>query len=421
MDDLAASVLRFIADPTSQPVGDNELFARLVVEKPLLRVGRLWVASRHDVVSALTRHPNCVLRMPDGWSGSQHSDRGVGDFLEGLLPIQPAANHRRLRRLVAAGFSAKAIAGLRPVVQSIVDELFAEPLRRGECEFIGEVCGPLPVYTTAAMLGLPDSDRPRVLEWARAVNSVVLAEVSGRFGGWNGAAPPDAAATTNLTEVVGYIEELVRQRLATPGEDLISRLARESSAEDGMLSHAELVSMILTLFMAGIDTVGSGLSNVVTALDRNPDAWQRVVADPTLARAAYAEGTRLLPAAPMMGRIVDADVELHGIVIPKGSTVLLMYGAANLDPAVFADPTRFDLDRTESNHLSFGHGPHFCLGAGLAMLQGEIVLDTLARRAPAFQIFDEPAERRSELAFHSRVEMRLLLTSKRRPPKGVAV
>ncbi|SEK89169.1 cytochrome P450 [Streptacidiphilus jiangxiensis] len=411
MDELAASVLRFIADPKSQPIGDNEMFARLVVEKPLMRVGEVWVASRHDVVSALARHPNCVLRMPDGWSGSQHADDRIGELLEGLLPIQPTADHRRLRRLVSGGFSAKSISGLRPVVQSIVDELFAEPLERGECEFIGEVCGPLPVYTTVAMLGLPEADRPQVFEWARAVNALVLAEVTGRFGGWSGAAAPSEAGTAGLTEVVGYVEDLVRRRLADPGEDLISRLARESSGEDGKLSHAELVSMVLTLFMAGIDTVGSGLANVVTALDQNPEAWRRVVVDPSLARAAYVEGTRLLPALPMMGRIVDADVELHGIVIPAGSTVLLMYGAANLDPAAFTDPTRFDLDRTETNHLSFGHGPHYCLGAGLAMLQGEIVLETLARRAPGFRIVDGPAERRGELAFHSRASMRLRFAS----------
>lgn len=417
MDELATSTLRFIADPASQPVGDNALFARLAADKPLLRAGTVWIVSRHDLVSKLVVHPGCVLRMPDVWSATRIINPAAARFLEGFLPVQPAADHRRLRRLLATEFSAKSVARLADSIQSIVDELMAEPLARGQCEFVDEVCGPLPVYTTAALLGLPKQDRPNVLRWARAVNNLVLREVTGRLGGrYGGFDDGGADGTTDpaddLTEVICYIEELVRNRMASPGDDLISRLALQSSAADGRLSHFELVSTVLLLFMTGIDTVGGGLANVLLALSQNPDAWRRVVANPGLARAAYLEGIRLLPPLPMMSRIADGDIDLGGgVVVPQGSTVLLMYGAANLDPAVFDRPTRFDLDRTESGQMSFGRGAHHCLGASIAVLQGEILLATLARHAPDFRLVGRPGARRKEMAFHSSSRLRLRLSA----------
>lgn len=419
MDDLAKSTLRFIADPTSQPVGDVTLFSRLAAEKPLLRAGTVWIASRHDVVSKLVVHPNCVLRMPDTWLSTASIEPAVARFVGGLMPVQPPADHRRLRRLLAAEFSAKAVGRLAGAIREIVDDLFAEPLARGECEFVGEICGSLPVYTTAELLGLPKRDRPQVLNWAKAVNTLVLNEVTGRVGGLSGPPDGEAGSAANLAEVIGYIEDLVNDRMTAPGNDLISRLALQSDSEDGKLSHFELVSLVLMLFMTGIDTVGGGLANVLLALSRNPAAWQRVVADPSLARAAYLEGIRLLPPLPLMSRIADGDIDLGGLVVPQGATLLLMYWAANLDPTVFSEPTRFDLDRTESAHLAFGRGPHFCLGATLATLQGEILLDTLARKAPDFELVGAPGPRRKELAFHSASRLRVQLRP--RQPAGVGV
>ncbi|HJT02699.1 MAG TPA: cytochrome P450 [Pseudonocardiaceae bacterium] len=414
MDPLTADTIRFVTNPSSQPVGDSTLFAGLATTKPLLRAGSVWIVSRHDLVSRLARHPHCILRMPDRWRASQPLNPAVSTFLEGLMPIQPPADHQRLRRLIAGQFSARSVAGLRGVVQAIVDELLTGPLQRGGCEIVGEVCVQLPVYTTTAMLGLPDSDRSLVLSWVRTVNDQVVDEVSGRIGGRiGGGVDGRAGASTadpgsGLADMIAYIEDLVRARTRRPGDDLISRLAAQSSAEDGRLSADELVSMVLMLLMTGIDTVGSGLSNVLLALSQHPDIWRQVVDDPRRCAAAYTEGLRLLPPLPMMGRIVEADIDLSGIIIPAGSTVLLMYGAANLDPAVFPRPLRFDLNRSGPAHLAFGHGPHFCLGAGLAVLQGERVLAALARHAPRFEVLDV-GERRAEAAFHSPATMRMRL------------
>lgn len=420
MDALTADVLRFIGDPNSQTLGDHSLFARLAAEKPVIRAGGVWIVSRHDLVGELARHPACVVRMPDAWSGTGELDRSVATFLEGLLPIRPPADHQRLRRLISGQFSARSVAGLRDTVTAIVNELLDEPVRRGGCEFVADVCVPLPVRTTAAMLGLPDVDRDQVLYWARTVNGQVLDEITSRVGGSTDGAPVPVGAPvqSSLGEVVGYIEDLVAARTRRPGDDLVSRLAAESTARDGALSHDELVSMVVMLLLTGIDTVGSGLANVVTALAGTPDVWDEVVADPDLAPSVYVEALRLWPALPMMGRITAADVDLHGTVIPAGDTVLLLYGAANLDPAVFTDPTRFDIGRNTSKHMSFGHGVHFCPGASLATLQGGIVLAALALRAPGFAVTGTP-RRRPESAFHSAAELPLRLDARAAAAVGV--
>jgi cytochrome P450 len=421
VDGLTTEVLRFVTDPGSQPLGDHSLLARLATEKPLIRAAGVWIVSGHDLVSTLARHPACVVRMPDSWSRTGELDRSISTFLEGLLPIRPPADHRRLRRLIAGQFSARSVAALRTQVQAIADELLDEPLRRGRCDFVADVCVPLPVRTTAVMLGLPHGDRDQVLDWARTVNGQIVEEITSRVGGLTreGAdRPTEAGARSSLAEVVGYIEDLVRDRTRRPGADLVSRLAAESTVPDGALSPDELVSMVVMLLLTGIDTVGSGLANVVTALGAAPQVWARVVADPRLAGAAYTEGLRLWPALPMMGRITDADVNLAGVRIPAGDTVLLLYGAANLDPAVFTDPTRFDLDRDNARHLSFGHGVHFCPGASLAALQGGIVLDALARRAPGFTVVGTP-RRRAESAFHSAAEVPLRLDATAAAAVGV--
>jgi cytochrome P450 len=261
-----------------------------------------------------------------------------------------------------------------------------------------------------------------VLEWAQTINTLITHELISRVGGAGGQEQPDAPATpSSLAAVVGYIEELVEERTRRPGDDIVSRLVRSAAPEDGKLSQQELIAMVVMLLMTGIDTVGGALANVVTALDRNRAAWRRVVADPSLAASAYAEGIRLLPPTPMATRIADADIELGNVTIPAGSTVILMYGAANLDPAVFTDPTVFDLDRNEANSLAFGHGAHYCLGASLAMLQGEIVLQTLARHCPDFTVVGGPARRRAELAFHSFAELDLRLSAKPRRPAPAEV
>jgi len=405
MDGLVQDLLSYLRNPGSHGANDNRLFARLVAEKPALRIGPLWVFSGHESVTKLAGDARCVMRLPDEWNATRGIQPEVAALTERLLPVQPPTDHKRLRRLLTGEFSARAMVRLRERVAQIVAELFDAAVARGECDFIADICVPLPVFTTAAMLGIPERDRDYVLTWARRLNGSIINEVTALTG-----ASVPASSANGLVEIIGYIEELVRERRRNPGPDLVSRLSVRADSADGSLEHDELVALVAMLFMTGIDTVGSELANVVQSLHDHPEVWDRVVAEPALARNAFAEGTRLHPALPAASRITSADIPLGGTVIPTGATVLLMYGAANLDPTVFPDPLRFDLDRSQASSLGFGHGVHYCLGASLAMMQGELVLRALADRSPNFRIAGGQSRRRTELAFHGLAELRLVLT-----------
>ncbi|HEV2371806.1 MAG TPA: cytochrome P450 [Streptosporangiaceae bacterium] len=429
MDSLAQDLLRYLAGPDPATGGSNELFARLASEKPVIRIGATWIISRYDLVAALASHPRCVLELPGEWQNVAGVSAEAAAIARRLLPVQPPAEHRRLRRLVSAQFSSRSAAEMGGQIRDIVDGLFTGPLQHGHCELVADIAVPLPVFTNAALLGIPAHDWKQVLGWGTALNGLINQDTIRRYTALrqagaapSGTAPPEPRASqdvvTSASAVTRYVEDLISRRQEKPGPDLVSRLAAQAETGDGVLTHDELTTLVLLLFMTGLDTVGSTLVNVVMALLRHADAWQRVVADPSLAGRAYTEAARLYPALPMMSRSAAADIELSGLTIPAGATIMLVYGAANLDPAAFPDPLRFDMDRDGARPMTFGHGPHYCLGAALALMQGEAVLRKLAESSPGFTLLGEPGPRRPEFAFHSVSTLPLRLGAHQREPAG---
>ncbi|MGV8871260.1 MAG: cytochrome P450 [Rhodococcus sp. (in: high G+C Gram-positive bacteria)] len=399
MDDITRRTLAFIAQPKTLPVGDNTLFAQLAAEKSVIRTTGVWIVARHSLVAALAAHPDTTVALPPG-SATSHRDSPVMRAVSTLLPVLPAPDHRRLRRILAGAFGARAAEAARPSVEGIIDELLTGPRNAGGCEVVSEICGRLPVYTTCALLGLPRADWDTVMNWAGRVNRLIVELMSGLARGPH-------APSEDLDDICRYIEDLVDARLRVPGDDIVSTMAAMVDDDRSQLSRDELVSAVLMLFMTGIDTVGGALANVVLTLADHSRSWDRVVANPGLARAAYLEGLRLLPPLPLMSRIASADITIGEITVPRGTTLLLLYGAANLDHRVFADPTAFDLDRTMSAHMTFGRGAHHCLGAALALVQGETFLRRLAEIAPRFAIDGTVGPRRPEVAFHTPTHLRL--------------
>ncbi|MER6951366.1 cytochrome P450 [Nonomuraea sp. NPDC000554] len=396
----AESVWQFLTDPAARGPAASELFARLPTEDPVIRFGPVWLFSSFDLVTTLASDDRLEIRLPGLSSGMWEAAPALGELFQRFMSVQPAADHRRLRRLVAGAFSMRAIGRLRGRIDEIVDGLLSPALSRGECDFVAEVGVPLPVMATAALLDLPQADWPRILAWATTLTDQ-LSQATWNLQGLGQAPQADNSV---VADVLDYVEKIVRQRRARPGDDLISQLA-----SDGRLGHDELIAMVVLLFMTGLDTMTSGLTNAVYALLRNPEAWDRVVADPGLAGAAFAEGIRYMPPVTMGTRRATADIEIGGHRVAAGDTVLLMFAAANLDPSRFSRPSAFDLDRGETTQLAFGHGPYFCLGAALSLLEGESVLRWLATRAPGL----EPAVRepvyRDSIAFVSPAELPLRL------------
>ena len=297
-------------------------------------------------------------------------------FSRHMLNVDPP-DHTRLRRLVSAAFSHRRIDGLRPRIQSIVDDLLdgiaAEDAER-RVDLIAAFAFPLPFTVICELLGVADKDRAGL----GAALRTLLAPAPSAEAHERAVAASDA--------VVGYLRALVETKQGTPADDLVTGLI---AARDGdhRLSQQELLSTILQLIIAGHDTTTSLIGNATVALLRNPDQLAAVGADPSLLPAAIEELLRYdAPVPHSTFRYARAPVELGGVTIPAGAQVIVCLASANRDARHFSEPDVLDVDRPDVRHLGFGHGIHFCLGAGLARTEGQFALASLVRRFPQLRL-----------------------------------
>jgi cytochrome P450 len=294
----------------------------------------------------------------------------------GMMLVRDPPDHTRLRNLVNKAFTPRVVEKLLPRIQQIVDALLDAVIVRGELDLVRDLAFPLPVTVIAEMLGVSEGDHAAFLRWSQAL--VALTEPASLL---TPQAP--AAAETNLVEMRAYFDAVVAERRAQPREDLITELAR-AEVEGDRLDADELFAMCVLILVAGHETTTNLIGNAVLALLRHPDERRRLASDPRLMRSAVEEFLRFDSVVQATARITLENVELAGVPIPKGEGVLLVLGAANRDPQEFPEPDRLDVGRRDNHHLAFGHGPHFCLGAGLARAEAQLALGSLLRRLPAF-------------------------------------
>jgi unspecific monooxygenase len=279
-------------------------------------------------------------------------------------------DHTRLRRLVSKAFTARLIERLRPRIEQVVQELLADA--SGEVDLIRALAYPLPVILISELLGVPAQDRDRFKGWSDAL-------ARGLDPDFLLPAADIAERDQARLEFAAYFQELSALRRSDPRDDLLSALVAVSDGGDA-LTEQELLATCILLLVAGHETTVNLIGNGALALLRHPDqlAWLRT--HPEAVPAAIEELLRYDPPVQLTLRTALQDTELAGATIKRGELVLLLTGAANRDPTVFEDPDRLDLQRAASGHLSFGLGIHFCLGAPLARLEGEIALAALLRR-----------------------------------------
>jgi hypothetical protein len=285
------------------------------------------------------------------------------------------AAHRRLRALVGQAFTARAVQGLRPRIAAVIDALIDE-IDEGEIDLVQDLALPLPIMVIGELLGIPRADRGRCRAWTDWIGHVIDPIVT-----------PDMQAAMNraATEFSGYLAEQVRLRRADPGPDLLSAMVRvEESGE--RLTDDEIIANVLLLFNAGHETTVNLIGNAMLALLRHPDQLALLRENPALMSQAVEELIRYDSPVQVGARIMAADVPLGGTTIPAGAKVMLIYGAANRDPARYADPDRLDLRRTAVRSLAFGGGPHFCVGAPLARLETSMVLAALLERYSSIEL-----------------------------------
>jgi cytochrome P450 len=327
-----------------------------------------WLVTGHQEALTVLAHSRVSVQR-------RRDEPAPGDdagFRPGGLPFVDPPDHTRLRTMVQPAFGPKAVARLRPMVEQLVDHMLDEAGERGEVDLIADLAGPLPAIVLAELLGIPARDQELFRSWATTVIETID-PVSLRI--------VSRAGDQARAELTSYLGGVVAQRRRRPADDLISAMVQ---AEDSgqRLSGAELLEMCLLLAVVGIETTTNLIGNGVSALLAHPAELRRLRAQPGLVKTAVEELLRYDAPVQLAGRVAADDIELAGQTLRAGQVIGVVLGAANRDPAAFAGPDRLDLARSPNNHVAFGRGIHFCLGAPLARLEGPIAIAALVARFP---------------------------------------
>ncbi len=349
---------------------DHWLVPRFRDVKALLRDRRFGRTYHH-----LASHAEMGRPEEPGWHGPfWHLIRS------GILDMEPP-DHTRVRALVSKAFTPRMVAGLRGRIQALMNGLVDGVAGAGEFDLLASLAEPLPVALIAEMLGVPTSDRPLLRPWSAEICLMYELNPSDEYA---------RRAVRASREFSGYLRALSRERRAWPREDLISGLTRVVDRGE-RLTEDELIGTCVLLLNAGHEATVNVTGNGWWSLFRHPDQLARLREDPSLVPRAVEELMRFDTPLQMFERWVLEDVEIHGVPVPKGSELGLLFGSANHDPDAFVDPGRLDVGRHPNPHMSFGAGIHFCLGAPLARLELGISFATVLNRLPALELVEEPS------------------------------
>jgi cytochrome P450 len=356
---------RYAAMRRSDPVHRSEL--------------EFWVLFRHEDILRFLRDPS--LSVEDRNARPTALDEMVAQILNdrvdngtrSMLSRDPP-DHTRLRKLVTKAFTPRVIEDLRPRIQSLVDEMLDAAEGRGEIDVISDFAFPLPFAVISEMLGVPASDGGKLREWSGLIVRSLEPLVD----------PDTIRAIADAADAMfEHVNGLIAGQRKEPGAGLLSALIAAEEHGD-VLSDEELVEQVTLLYIAGHETTVNLIGNGMLALLRNRDQLARLLDDPSLVPGAIEELLRYDSPVQMTRRITLTEVEIGGKTIEKGAFCALVLASANRDPDRFGDDgERLDVTRPEAHqHLSFGGGPHYCLGAALARLEGEVAIGSLIRRFP---------------------------------------
>ncbi|MFD9393809.1 cytochrome P450 [Streptomyces sp. NPDC060000] len=346
-----------------------------------------WLVPRHADVSALLRerrlgrtyqhrftHEDFGRTAPPAEQEPFHT---LNDH--GMLDLEPP-DHTRIRRLVSKAFTPRTVERLKPYVRRLAGELVDRLVEAGGGDLLSDVAEPLPVAVIAEMLGIPESDRGPLRPWS--------ADICGMYE----LSPSEETATRAVrasVEFSGYLRELIAARRKEPGDDLISGLIAAHD-EDDRLTEQEMISTAVLLLNAGHEATVNATVNGWWALFRNPGQLAALRADHSLVPSAVEELMRYDTPLQLFERWVLDDIEIDGTTVPRGAEIAMLFGSANHDPAVFANPARLDLSRADNPHISFSAGIHYCIGAPLARIELAASMTALLEKAPALTLAAEP-------------------------------
>lgn len=361
-----------------------------------------------------------VLRSPDRFSsnlgGTQLRDPATDsdlDFVRQMMLNQDPPDHNRLRGLLTKAFVPRAIAAIEDEIAARARSLVAAVADRGSCDLVADVVADLPVAVLAEILGVPDEDRALLYDWSNRVIGYQDADyaVSDAFDPSSGTpmaraaravrpspgpdgSLPDPRTRAGLADLYAYANALAEHRRANPGDDIVSLLL-QASYDGTELSVEEFETMFFLFAVAGNETLRNGIPGAMLTLIEHPETYERLLSDPSALPGAVEELLRFWPPVTHFRRTATVDTELGGQPIAAGAKVAVYHVAANRDPAAFDDPHVLDIDRSPNDHVSFGFGPHFCLGAHLARRQLVSVLGEILAQLGRLELNGEPVRLQS--------------------------
>ncbi|GAA1720998.1 cytochrome P450 [Fodinicola feengrottensis] len=381
-----------LADPSAYAEEDRLHTALTLLRKedpvhwvdPSPEFNPFWAVTKHADVLEIERQQDIFLNGPRPLLATAEADAHAaenGQLLTTLVHLDDP-KHKVLRAIAADWFKPRAMRDL----QLRVDELAVRYVDRmvelgGECDFVRDVAVHYPLYVILSLLGLPESDFPRILKLTQEI-----------FGGQDteqrrGQTQEEMIAV--VTDFFAYFQGITTDRRANPTNDLASTIAN-GMVDGELLNDMDTISYYVIVATAGHDTTSSTIAGGLHALIENPDQLQRLRDDPSLAGPAADEMIRWVTPVKEFMRTATRDYELRGVSIKEGDSLLLSYPSANRDEDVFEDPFRFDVGRTPNKHLAFGFGAHYCLGAALARMETKAFFSTLIPRLDALDLAGKP-------------------------------
>jgi len=371
----------FVYDPEDELTQRDPYpsYRRLRDEHPVYRQERLrfWALSRfEDVFAALRDHDIFCSSQGLTWDPRSAEQAGI---LPMMVTTDPP-DHTKLRKLINRGFTPKRVADLEPEVRALVVDAIERLQRAGQGDLITDLGAPLPTAIIGRFLGVPHADRMQFHEWATAV---VSATSGAEF---------HADAMQAALGLYGYFRDLTQRRRREPSDDLIGTLIA-SEVDGASLTDEDVLGFCFNIITGGVETTTSLVANAMVLMQAEPEVRRRLAAEPACIPAAIEELLRLESPVQGLCRTTTQPVTRHGITIPAGEKVLLLFAAANRDEREFPDPDRLDIDRTTERHLAFGYGAHYCIGAALARLMGRVALEELTTRLGAYRIDESRGHR----------------------------
>jgi len=391
----------------------DDMFTSDVIADPYTYYGRLrhedpvhwndtyalWVLTRHDDVTWMTRHnelfSSAVFKNDPkpAYPAIDESDLGLYEYVRNYQADQfiqhDRPEHLDMRKIVHGYFTPKAMESWRPFVVDAVKELLDAAEEKGSMDVMRDLATPLPVLVIAQMMGVPAEDRPYVRQLAEKLLYIGRGEYDRM-----------PILTEGMKGMVEYVSPLVDERIVRPGDDFISVLA--SGEKKGVFTRHQVLVNTSLLLLAGHETTINLICNGTLAFIQHPDQWALYKEDP-VGRAKWATEECLRYDAPVKSiqRLASQDIDVRGKVMEKNDRIRWFISSANRDPNVFADPDKFDITRQPNPHVAFGNGVHHCLGATLARVEGQEVFKALAERFPGLQVEAEQLEYQPSITFRS--------------------